>query len=141
MGIENENDRSKILESVNDLPCLVKDYWCKRYNKDTPEAKSKSIADLDQADDEEDAKQMEEWLTSIGLACYVDTFRKHKYTDLERIARIWEVELTAVLEITRPGHRRRILSSVDNSKSQLLQAVSVGDGLNDLGNDLKQLVS
>lgn len=141
MSIENEDDRSKILESVSDLPCLVKEYWCKRYNKNTPDAKSKSIADLDQVDDEEDAKQMEEWLTSIDLACYVDTFRKHKYTDLERIARIWEVELTAVLEITKPGHRRRILSSVDNSKSQLLQAVSVDDGLNDIGNDLKQLVS
>lgn len=141
MGIENETDRTKILESANDLPCLVKEFWSKRYTKDTPKAKSKSIADLDQVDDEEDAKQMEEWLTSIGLACYIDTFRKHLYTDLERIARIWEVELTAVLEINKPGHRRRILSSVDNSKSQLLQAVSVGDGLNDIGNDLKQLVS
>lgn len=141
MGITNEKDRMKILGAVKDLPCLVKDYWSKRYTKDTPEAKSKSIADLDQVDDEEDAKQMEDWLTSIGLACYIDTFRKHLYTDLERIARIWEVELTAVLEITKSGHRRRILSSVGNSKSQLLQAVSVGDGLNDIGNDLKQLVS
>ncbi|VVC37716.1 Hypothetical protein CINCED_3A019322 [Cinara cedri] len=139
MGIEKENDRSKILEAVVDLPCVVKHFWTKRYTKDIPEAKSKSIADLDKVDDEEDAKQMEEWLTSIDLACYIDTFRKHLYTDLERIARIWEVELTAVLEITKPGHRRRILSSVDNSKSQLLQAVSVGDGLNDVGNDLKQL--
>lgn len=141
MGIENENDRLKILEAVKKLPCLVKEYWSKRYSKDTPEAKSKSIADLDQVDDEEDARQMEEWLTSICLSCYIDTFRKHLYTDLERIARIWEVELTAVLEITKPGHRRRILSSFDTSKSQLLQAVSVGDGLNDIGNDLKQLVS
>lgn len=141
MGIENENDRTKILDAVNDLPCLVKDFWSKRYTQVSPKTKSKSIADLDQVDDEEDAKQMEEWLTSIGLECYIDTFRKHLYTDLERIARIWEVELTAVLEITKPGHRRRILSSFDNSKSQLLQAVSVGDGLNDIGNDLKQLVN
>ncbi|CAH1724836.1 unnamed protein product [Aphis gossypii] len=141
MGIENETDRTKILDSVNDLPCLVKEFWSKRYTKDTSKAKSKSIADLDQVDDEEDAKQMEEWLTSIGLTCYIDTFRKHLYTDLDRIARIWEVELTAVLEITKPGHRRRILSSVDNSKSQLLQAVSVGDGLNDIGNDLRQLTN
>lgn len=141
MGIDNEYDRSKILEAIVDLPCVVKHFWTKRYTKDTPEAKSKSIADLDKVDDEEDAKQMEEWLISIDLACYIDTFRKHLYTDLERIARVWEVELTAVLEITKPGHRRRILSSVDNSKSQLLQAVSVGDGLNDVGNDLKQLVS
>lgn len=138
MGIVNENDRSKILEAVKDLPCLVKEFWSKRYSKNTPDAKSKSIADLDQVDDEDETKQMEEWLTSIGLACYIETFRKHLYTDLERIARIWEVELTAVLEITKPGHRRRILSSVDNSKSKMLQAVSVGDGLNDIGNDLKQ---
>jgi len=141
MGVESEDDRSKILEAVNNLPNLVKEFWSKRYIKDNSKAKSKSIADLDQVDDEEDAKQMEDWLTSIGLACYIDTFRKHLYTDLERIARIWEVELTAVLEITKPGHRRRILSSVDTSKSQLLQAVSIGDGLNDIGNDLKLLVS
>lgn len=135
MGIVNENDRSKILEAVNDLPHLVKDFWSKRYTENTPEAKSKSIADLDQVEDKQNAKQIEDWLTSIGLACYINTFRKHLYTDLDRIARIWEIELTAVLEITKPGHRRRILASVDTSRSQLLQAVSVGDGLNDLGND------
>lgn len=141
MGIANENDQSKILEAVKDLPHLVNNFWSKRYTKNTSEAKSKSIADLDQVDDEEDAKQIEDWLTSIGLACYINTFRKHLYTDLERIARIWEVELTTVLEITKLGHRRRILASVGTCKSQLLQAVSVGDGLNDLGNDLKHLVS
>lgn len=31
---------------------------------------------------------------------------------MERVRRIWEVELTAVLEIQKVGHRRRILASV-----------------------------
>ncbi|XP_050437843.1 ankyrin repeat and SAM domain-containing protein 1A-like [Adelges cooleyi] len=142
MGIENKNDRLKILEAARGLPCVVKDFWFKHHSKDTPEAKSKSIDDLDSVGgDEEDATQVEQWLKSIGLECYINTFLKHLYTDLERIARIWEIELTAVLEITKPGHRRRILSSVDSTKSQLHQAVSVGDGLNDVGNDLKQFKS
>ncbi|XP_050525694.1 ankyrin repeat and SAM domain-containing protein 1A [Daktulosphaira vitifoliae] len=139
MGIENENDRSKILEAANDLPRLVKDFWFTNCSKNASEVKSKSIDDLDAIENEESSKKVEQWLTSIGLPCYIDTFRKHLYIDLERIARIWEVELTSVLEIHKPGHRRRILSSVENTKSQLHQAVSVGDGLNDIGNDLVQI--
>lgn len=34
------------------------------------------------------------------------------YTDMERISRIWEIELQAVLEINKLGHRKRILYSV-----------------------------
>lgn len=148
MGVDDENDRSRILEAVDGLPRLVKEFWSKRHAaKDAAaavsEAKSKSIADLDRVDDggdgEDSAGHVEDWLTSIGLACYADTFRRHLYTDLERIARIWEVELTAVLEISKPGHRRRILSSVGTGKSQLLQAVSVGDGLNDIGHNNDRL--
>lgn len=141
IGVENENDRSKILEAARDLPCLVKDFWSKNCSKNILDVKSKSIDDLDAIENEENSKKVEQWLTSIGLSCYIDTFRKHLYVDLERIARIWEVELTSVLEIHKPGHRRRILSSVENNKSQLHQTVSVGDGLNDIGNDLVQIVS
>lgn len=152
MGVDDENDRSRILEAADGLPRLVKEFWSKRYAaKDATaaagvsEIKSKSIADLDRVDDGDDgggddsAGHVEDWLTSIGLACYADTFRRHLYTDLERIARIWEVELTAVLEIGKAGHRRRILSSVGTGKSQLLQAVSVGDGLNDIGHNSDRL--
>lgn len=31
---------------------------------------------------------------------------------MERISRIWEIELAAVLEINKIGHRKRILYSV-----------------------------
>lgn len=31
---------------------------------------------------------------------------------MERISRVWEIELQTVLEITKLGHRRRILRSV-----------------------------
>lgn len=40
------------------------------------------------------------------------SLRKHLYTDMERISRIWEIELQAVLEIIKLGHRKRILYSV-----------------------------
>lgn len=39
-------------------------------------------------------------------------FSRHLYTDMERVSRVWEVELQAVLEIGRVGHRKRILHSV-----------------------------
>lgn len=42
----------------------------------------------------------------------IDNFRKHLYTDMDRISRIWEIELQAVLEIIKLGHRKRILYSV-----------------------------
>lgn len=37
---------------------------------------------------------------------------RHLYTDMERISRVWEVELQAVLEIGKIGHRKRIMYSV-----------------------------
>lgn len=34
------------------------------------------------------------------------------YADMERVSKIWEIELQAVLEINKLGHRKRILYSV-----------------------------
>lgn len=39
-------------------------------------------------------------------------FRSHLYADMERVSKIWEIELQAVLEINKLGHRKRILYSV-----------------------------
>lgn len=41
-----------------------------------------------------------------------DFFRSHLYADMERVSKIWEIELQAVLEINKLGHRKRILYSV-----------------------------
>lgn len=39
-------------------------------------------------------------------------FRRHLYVDMEKVYRVWEIELQAVLEINKIGHRKRILYSL-----------------------------
>lgn len=72
-----------------------------------------------------------------GLDIYQDTFRKHLYADMERVRRIWEVELTAVLEIQRVGHRRRILASVAGRQNGPVS----NSNMEDIKADLNNLVS
>ena len=55
---------------------------------------------------------VDEWLQSIKLPQYCETFRKNGFGEMERVRKMWEVELTTVLEVTRLGHRRRILASL-----------------------------
>lgn len=43
---------------------------------------------------------------------FVVSFRRHLYIDMEKICRVWEIELQAVLEINKIGHRKRILYSL-----------------------------
>lgn len=40
---------------------------------------------------------------------------------MERISRIWEIELQAVLEINKIGHRKRILYSVGATPPKNIQ--------------------
>lgn len=85
---------------------------------------------------------VEEWLKSIHLDNYAETFRKHLYTDMDRVRRVWEVELAAVLEIQKPAHRKRILASVSGPNSARAQTRNgTGPNLEDLNKDLNTLVS
>ncbi|XP_043268732.1 ankyrin repeat and SAM domain-containing protein 1A-like isoform X2 [Venturia canescens] len=113
MGITSDQERAIIMESVLSLK--------KRVDK---RAGSQ-------------ARTVEEWLNSIHLDNYAETFRKHLYTDMERVKRVWEVELAAVLEIQKPAHRKRILASVTgpNPRSQ----ARGGPNLEDLNKDLNTL--
>ncbi|XP_045113553.1 ankyrin repeat and SAM domain-containing protein 1A-like isoform X12 [Portunus trituberculatus] len=52
------------------------------------------------------------WLESIRLPQYSQIFHKNGFGEMERVRKVWEIELTTVLEITRPGHRKRILASL-----------------------------
>jgi hypothetical protein len=85
----------------------------------------------------EEESAVNRWLNSIRLDIYKETFRKHLYTDMERVRRIWEVELTAVLEIHRVGHRKRILASVSGQQAH----GSHGPNFEDINADLSLLVS
>lgn len=85
-------------------------------------------------------QSVEEWLKSIHLENYAETFRKHLYTDMDRVKRIWEVELAAVLEIQKPAHRKRILASVNNPNSARAETRNgTGTNLEDLNKDLNTL--
>lgn len=85
-------------------------------------------------------RTIEEWLKGIHLENYLETFKKHLYNDMERVKRVWEVELAAVLEIQKPGHRRRILASVTGPTPRG-QTKNGGANLEDLNKDLFTLVS
>ncbi|XP_011645776.1 ankyrin repeat and SAM domain-containing protein 1A-like isoform X1 [Pogonomyrmex barbatus] len=85
-------------------------------------------------------QSVEEWLKSIHMENYAETFRKHLYTDMDRVKRIWEVELAAVLEIHKPAHRKRILASVSGPNSARAQTRNgTGANLEDLNKDLNTL--
>lgn len=85
-------------------------------------------------------QSVEEWLKSIHMENYAETFRKHLYTDMDRVRRIWEVELAAVLEIQKPAHRKRILASVSGPNSARAQTRNgTGANLEDLNKDLNTL--
>ncbi|KAJ9588273.1 hypothetical protein L9F63_018361, partial [Diploptera punctata] len=122
MGIDSEKDRETLMEAARNLPC-------KETEDDTPGA--------DQEGQNEEESAVDRWLRSIRLELYKETFRKHLYTDMDRVRRIWEVELTAVLEIHRVGHRKRILASVSGHQPH----GSHGPNLEDINADLNLLKS
>ncbi|XP_075234156.1 ankyrin repeat and SAM domain-containing protein 1A-like [Lycorma delicatula] len=81
---------------------------------------------------------VDDWLSRLQLDEYCDTFRRHLYTEMEKVRRIWEVELTAVLEIEKPGHRKRILASLPPSGSRERQS-QPAPNLEEINADLSQL--
>lgn len=131
IGIMDKSDRENVLKQSYTLPNRVGDFWTS-LNTTSGEVVTKDL--------------VKEWLDSIGLSCYLETFRKNLFIEMDRIKRIWEVELTAVLEITKAGHRRRILASVNVGKMQcatqsINDPLSLSSNLDHLHADLDQLVS
>ncbi|XP_018341667.1 PREDICTED: ankyrin repeat and SAM domain-containing protein 1A-like isoform X3 [Trachymyrmex septentrionalis] len=115
MGINSDQERAVIIDAVGSLN--------KRVEKRTGHGQS-----------------VDEWLKSIHMENYTETFRKHLYTDMDRVKRIWEVELAAVLEIQKPAHRKRILASVSGPNSARAQTRNgTGANLEDLNKDLNTL--
>lgn len=132
IGVMNKNDRDTIFKQCSKLPNQVGNFWAVCKVRSTEENNVNNL--------------VKDWLNSINLGIYLETFRKNSYTDMEKIKRIWEVELTAFLDINKPGHRRRILASVNEGKSQSLQQQYGNDlltstNLEDVHADLEQLVS
>ena len=58
-------------------------------------------------------KGVDEWLESLNLKdAYLETFTKNLFTSMEKVSKIWDDELTSILDIDKIGHRKRILLSV-----------------------------
>lgn len=119
MGISSEAERRVILEAAKQLPLKVQD---------------QAMCNNNNVDDINDT--VDQWLRRIHLECYSETFSKHLYLDMDRIRRIWDVELSAVLEIEKIGHRKRILASVSGGEH-----ITPGPRLEDINADLNMLVS
>lgn len=88
IGISDKNHRRKILEAASKFPQM------KQFS--------------------ESQCSVKEWLESIRLLEYFDSLAKHGFNDLSRIKKLWEVELTSILDISMLGHRKRILASFHN---------------------------
>lgn len=91
---------------------------------------------------------VEEWLHLLRLDHYAEQFRKNRYDDMERVGRIWEVELTTVVEIKLVGHLRRILVSLGSGQQpkpqngeKTIKNSSNQDDLTSLSCDLQLIVS
>lgn len=117
MGITSEQERAVILDSVGLLQNCVE--------------KRLTLY----------GETVDDWLKGIHLESYADTFKKHLYTDMDRVQRVWEVELAAVLEIQKPAHRKRILASVSGPSPRMQMRNGNGANLEDLNKDLNTLVS
>lgn len=113
LGITQPGQQQMVLDSVSRLPIT-------RLPQDLPDT-------------------VEAWLESIRLPQYTQNFHKNGFGEMERVRKVWEIELTTVLEITRPGHRKRILASLGDRplEPQLPPALNP----HDLSLELSKLVS
>ncbi|CAB3359795.1 Hypothetical predicted protein [Cloeon dipterum] len=92
-GITSPEETAKITEAIKQLP-----------------NKSHKVG----ANGEAQPETVRLWLRSIHLENYAETFQKHLYNEFQKVMRIWDEEITTMLDIDKIGHRRRILASVGN---------------------------
>ncbi|KAJ8968078.1 hypothetical protein NQ314_002478, partial [Rhamnusium bicolor] len=98
MGITSELERQILLDSIKQLSLKI----------------NEQLPTICNNNNEQNTVKL--WLKKISLDQYYETFAKHLYHDMERVKRIWDVELSAVLDIEKIGHRKRILASVSSGE-------------------------
>jgi len=69
---------------------------------------------------------VKEWLSSLELSEYEDKFRENGFTNLDKVRKIWEVELYVVLDIAKVGHRKRILANL-GERTSLMSDLGLDD--------------
>ncbi|KAL4224939.1 Ankyrin repeat and sterile alpha motif domain-containing protein 1B [Mactra antiquata] len=78
---------------------------------------TRSLPQLQPIDPNNPPPSVEEWLMSLQLLEYLETFRSHGYDTMEKVQSIlWELQLRTVLDISMLGHRKRILTSLGERK-------------------------
>lgn len=92
----------------------------------------KSFQRLKLLDKDDDTVNLRDWLSSLCLEEYYDKFIENGFTDIDKVRKIWGVELTAVMDIGKLGHRSRILASLGERVSLMSDL-----GLDDLDFQLK----
>uniref|UniRef100_A0A336M8M0 CSON011251 protein n=1 Tax=Culicoides sonorensis TaxID=179676 RepID=A0A336M8M0_CULSO len=141
-----DNDRSHLMESIKDLPLALTNYDHLKIREDAAKLahdQSKSSQNGSNGTSMNGTCSVspltvEQWLADIKLEEYKDIFKSHLYTDMERVSKIWEIELQAVLEINKLGHRKRILYSVAERNKLLppnLEEINGVDSSNDVMSD------
>ena len=101
IGITNATDRSKLLEASRIIPVI-------------PKLAIHENLSVDQ------------WLASLSLEQYQVNFTENGFTDMDKVRKIWDVELNAVIGVTKIGHRKRILASLGERLS-LISDLSLDD--------------
>ncbi|XP_065584477.1 ankyrin repeat and SAM domain-containing protein 1A-like isoform X2 [Artemia franciscana] len=81
---------------------------------------------------------VEQWLASLNLSQYIDNFKNNLCCDMDKVVKLWEIELVTVLEIVKYGHIRRILFSLDSQNRFQFKAL---DNKTSLNNDTNQRIS
>lgn len=80
-----------------------------------------------------------EWLSSLQLSNYEENFTKNGFGCMDRVRKMWEVELSMVLEITKLGHKKRLLTSLGDRPIEPLTLNTVDT--KELSVELSKLVS
>uniref|UniRef100_UPI00358F6F42 ankyrin repeat and SAM domain-containing protein 1A-like isoform X3 n=1 Tax=Myxine glutinosa TaxID=7769 RepID=UPI00358F6F42 len=88
IGILNSSHRQKLLQAARMLP-KVRRIGYDGYHPST----------------------VAEWLDSLELRDYLNTFTMNGYSSMEQVKKLWEIELVNVLKIALVGHRKRVLAS------------------------------
>jgi Eph receptor B1 len=68
---------------------------------------------------------VEEWLSSIKMARYIDNFQRAGICSMDAVVRLTVKELTA-LGITLVGHQKKIMNSVQAMRAQISANLSEG---------------
>lgn len=70
-------------------------------------------------------KTVEEWLCSIKMSRYLESFQRSGFSSMEAVSRLTLKDLTA-LGVVLVGHQKKIMNSVQTLRAQMNATLSDG---------------